>query len=127
MTRTGLVAAREPDRGFHPVSGKRRMRPMAGRAPAGSNRLSAQELAAATPATRNRYADLLRVVSIFVVVLGHWMMAVLAYHDGKFTGQNLLEIDPWTHILTWIFQVMPIFFIVGGFTNASSGRSAREG
>ncbi len=99
---------------------------MAGTAPAGSNRLSVQELAAATPATRNRYADLLRVVSIFVVVLGHWMMAVLSWHDGKFTGQNLLEIAPWTHILTWIFQVMPIFFIVGGFTNASSWRSASE-
>ncbi len=79
---------------------------MAGTAPAGTHRLSAQELAAATPATpatpatRNRYADLLRVVSIFVVVLGHWTMAVLAYRDGKFVGQNLLEIDPWTHILT---------------------------
>jgi len=99
---------------------------MAGRGPAGASRLSAQELAAATPATRNRYADLLRVVSIFVVVLGHWTMAVLAYRDGKFVGQNLLEIDPWTHILTWIFQVMPIFFIVGGFTNAFSWRSASE-
>jgi len=99
---------------------------MAGTAPAGSRRLSAQELAAATPPTRNRYADLLRVASIFVVVLGHWTMAVLAYRDGKFVGQNLLEIDPWTHILTWIFQVMPIFFIVGGFTNAFSWRSASE-
>ncbi len=100
---------------------------MVGRAPAGSRRLTAQELAAATPATRNRYADLLRVASIFVVVLGHWTMAVLSYHDGKFTGQNLLEIDPWTHILTWIFQVMPIFFIVGGFTtNAFSWRSASQ-
>jgi hypothetical protein len=87
---------------------------MVGRAPAGSRRLTAQELAAATPATRNRYADLLRVASIFVVVLGHWTMAVLSYHDGKFTGQNLLEIDPWTHILNWIFQVMPIFFIGQG-------------
>jgi hypothetical protein len=99
---------------------------MAGRAPAGTRRLSAQELAAATPATRNRYADLLRVASIFVVVLGHWTMAVLSYHDGKFVGQNLLEIDPWTHILTWIFRVVPIFFIVGGFTNAFSWRSASE-
>jgi len=97
---------------------------MSERAPAGARRLSAQQLAAATPATRNRYADLLRVASIFVVVLGHWTMAVLSYHDGKFVGQNLLEIDPWTHILTWIFQVMPIFFIVGGFTNAHSWRSA---
>ena len=115
-----------PDGGLSSFLGEAQNAPVAGRAPAGSNRLSAQELAAATPATRNRYVDLLRVVSIFVVVLGHWMMAVLAYRDGKFTGQNLLEIDPWTHILTWIFQVMPVFFIVGGFTNASSWRSASE-
>ncbi len=53
-------------------------------------------------------------------------MAVLGWHDGSFTGKNLLEIAPWTHILTWIFQVMPIFFIVGGFTNAGSWRSAGE-
>src|SRR5207344_3421442 len=51
-------------------------------------------------------------------------MAVLGFRDGAFTGKNLLEIAPWTHILTWIFQVMPIFFIVGGFTNAGSWRSA---
>jgi fucose 4-O-acetylase-like acetyltransferase len=93
-------------------------------APAGSRRLRARELASATPATRNRYADLLRVVSIFVVVIGHWLMAVLGYQDGTFTGRNLLEVATWTHILTWVFQVMPIFFIVGGFTNASSWRSA---
>ena len=99
---------------------------MVGRVPAGSNRSSAQELAAATPATRNRYADLLRVLSIFVVVVGHWLMAVLGWHDGAFTGKNLLEIATWTHILTWIFQVMPIFFIVGGFTNAGSWLSASE-
>src|SRR5262245_21826411 len=91
-----------------------------------SNRPTARELAAATPETRNRYADLLRVASIAVVVIGHWLMAVLAYEDGSFTGRNLLEIATWTHILTWVFQVMPIFFIVGGFTNASSWRSARD-
>ena len=51
-------------------------------------------------------------------------MAVLEYEDGSFVGKNLLEIATWTHILTWIFQVMPIFFIVGGFTNAGSWRSA---
>jgi hypothetical protein len=66
------------------------------------------------------------VVSIFVIVLGHRTMAVMAYRDGRFVGQNLLEIDAWTHILTWVFQVMPIFFIVGGFTNAHSWRSTSE-
>jgi fucose 4-O-acetylase-like acetyltransferase len=99
---------------------------MVGTAPAGSGRLKARDLAAATPATRNRYADLLRVASILVVVVGHWLMAVLAYRDGTFTGENLLEVATWTHVLTWVFQVMPIFFIVGGFTNASSWRSASE-
>jgi fucose 4-O-acetylase-like acetyltransferase len=87
-------------------------------------RPTARDIAAATPATRNRYADLLRVVSILVVVVGHWLMAVLAYDDGEFTGRNLLEVATWTHVLTWVFQVMPIFFIVGGFTNAGSWRSA---
>jgi fucose 4-O-acetylase-like acetyltransferase len=94
--------------------------------PTGSSRPGARELAAATPATRNRYVDLLRIVSIVVVVLGHWTMAVLGYQGGAFTGENLLEIAPWTHLLTWVFQVMPVFFIVGGFTNAGSWRSARE-
>jgi fucose 4-O-acetylase-like acetyltransferase len=88
--------------------------------------VSARELAAATPQTRNRYVDLIRVVAIGVVVLGHWMMAVLGYADGKFTGKNLLEVDPHLQILTWVFQVMPLFFIVGGFSNAASWTSARE-
>jgi hypothetical protein len=87
---------------------------------------TAEEISARTPPTRNRYVDLLRVVSIAVVVVGHWTMAVLGFEDGRFTGQNLLEIAPWTHVLTWVFQVMPVFFIVGGFTNAASWRSASE-
>ncbi len=84
----------------------------------------ARELAAATPATRNRYADLLRAVSIVVVVLGHWLMAVLGWSDGKFTGRNILEVQPKLQVLTWVFQVMPIFFMVGGFTNAASWESS---
>jgi fucose 4-O-acetylase-like acetyltransferase len=89
-------------------------------------RPTAQELTAATPATRNRYIDLLRVLSILVVVVGHWLMAVLGWVDGRFTGKNLLEIDPGIRIITWIFQVVPVFFIVGGFTNAASWTSARR-
>jgi fucose 4-O-acetylase-like acetyltransferase len=92
---------------------------------AAPDRLDARELASATPDTRNRYVDLIRVASIGVVVLGHWLMAVLGYRDGTFTGENLLEIDPGLQILTWIFQVMPLFFIVGGFTNAISWNSAQ--
>jgi fucose 4-O-acetylase-like acetyltransferase len=84
------------------------------------------DLVEATPSTRNRYVDLIRVVSIAAVVLGHWTMAVIGYRDGRFTGANLLELDPDTQILTWLFMVMPLFFIVGGFSNGGSWLSARR-
>lgn len=85
----------------------------------------AQELVDATPDSRNRYVDLMRVISIAAVVIGHWMLAVLGWKKG-FTGANLLTLDPSLHILTWVFQVMPVFFIVGGFVNAGSWESAER-
>ncbi len=75
---------------------------------------AAKELAAATPAERNRYVDFLRAVSILAVITGHWLVATVYYVDGSFTGGKLTEVQPGTQWLTWIFQVMPIFFIVGG-------------
>ncbi len=88
---------------------------------------TATQLARATPATRNRYIDLLRVLSILVVVVGHWLMAVVVVKaDGSVDGGNLLGMVPWLQYLTWGLQVMPIFFIVGGFANAASWMSARD-
>jgi len=87
---------------------------------------SARELAEATPATRNRYVDLLRFLSIALVVIGHWLLAVLGFRDGEFVGENLLELEPDLQIATWVFQVMPIFFLVGGYTNALSWASAKR-
>jgi fucose 4-O-acetylase-like acetyltransferase len=85
---------------------------------------AARELAEATPATRNRYVDLLRFLSIALVVVGHWLLAVLGFRDGEFVGENLLELEPDLQVATWVFQVMPIFFLVGGYTNAISWASA---
>ena len=88
-------------------------------------RLSAQEIDARTPAGRNRYADALRLLSILVVVYGHWLIAVVTVRDGRLDGASLLALVPATQWLTWIFQVMPLFFFVGGFANAAAYRSAR--
>ena len=84
----------------------------------------AAELADATPDSRNRYVDLLRIVSIGMVVIGHWLLAVLGFRDGEFIGENLLEIFPDAQVGTWVFQVMPVFFLVGGYTNAISWDSS---
>jgi fucose 4-O-acetylase-like acetyltransferase len=88
--------------------------------------LQAKDLAAQTPSERNRYVDFLRAVSILAVITGHWLITALYYHDGSLTPGDLLVIRPNTQWLTWLFQVMPIFFIVGGYANAVSLESARR-
>jgi peptidoglycan/LPS O-acetylase OafA/YrhL len=86
----------------------------------------AGDLAARTPPDRNRYVDFLRALSIFVVVIGHWLMAAPSFERGEFTLSDMLRIAPGTQWLTWIFQVMPLFFIVGGYGNAASWERARS-
>ena len=86
----------------------------------------AKDLAGQTPENRNRYVDFLRAVSILMVITGHWLVATVYYADGVFTGGKLTEVQPSTQWLTWIFQVMPIFFIVGGYANAVSLESASK-
>lgn len=79
--------------------------------------LSLLEMADATPPSRDRYVDFLRAVSIMVVVLGHWLIATIYWRDGEITGENALDVVPGLWLATWILQVMPIFFFVGGFSN----------
>ncbi len=86
----------------------------------------ASEMAALTSQDRNRYVDFLRSVSILVVIVGHWLITTAWYVDGAMTTGHLLKQQPQTQWLTWIFQVMPIFFIVGGYSNAVSLESARR-
>ncbi len=84
----------------------------------------AAQAAAATLESRNRYVDFLRAVSIGAVITGHWLVGVLFVADGRPTVSSLLEYQPWTRWLTWLFQVMPIFFLVGGYSNGVSWQSA---
>ncbi len=78
-----------------------------------------RELAEATPVTRDRYIDLLRVASLGTVVLGHWLMAAVTTEGVG----NLLAVVPGLQLLTWVLQIMPVFFFVGGFSHALSYRS----
>jgi fucose 4-O-acetylase-like acetyltransferase len=83
------------------------------------------EVVTRTPADRDRVVDLLRVASILVVVAGHWLLAVVTFEDGRIVGDNLLAIVPATQWLTWGFQVMPVFFFVGGRVNGVGWAAAQ--
>ncbi len=83
-----------------------------------------RHLAESTPPQRNRVVDLFRAGSIAAVVLGHWTLAAVTVRDGDLVPGHLLALATWTHPLTWLFQVMPVFFLVGGYANALSWRSA---
>ena len=84
------------------------------------------QLAAQTPETRNRYVDFLRAISILVVIVGHWLISAVHYVDGELEFAHLFSIQPLSRWLTWIFQVMPVFFVVGGYANAASITSAQR-
>ena len=84
------------------------------------------ELAARTPATRDRYVDFLRALSILVVVVGHWMIGVVFWEDGVIGSTSAIGRTPWLWIATWFLQVMPIFFFVGGFSNLVTYRAFRR-
>ncbi len=86
----------------------------------------ARALADQTPEARNRYVDFLRAASISVVVIGHWLMAAPFVDEGNLRLGDMLHLAPWTQWLTWTFQVMPLFFIVGGYANAASWDAAQR-
>jgi hypothetical protein len=80
-----------------------------------------RQLAERTPAGRERYVDLLRALAITMVVFGHWAVTVIGRDAaGRATGHSALGDLRWAYPLTWLAQVMPVFFLVGGYANAAS-------
>jgi fucose 4-O-acetylase-like acetyltransferase len=82
---------------------------------------SAQELAAATPDTRDRYVDFVRVLSICAVIVGHWLLSMITLYGA---GQLPFRLP--FQLVTWVLQVMPLFFAVGGFAHAKTLTSLRR-
>ena len=60
-----------------------------------------------------------------MVILGHWLVVALYVEDGQLAAADALSLIPWTHWLTWLLQVMPIFFLVGGYVNGLGWQSAQ--
>ncbi|MFI1064599.1 MULTISPECIES: acyltransferase [Streptomyces] len=81
---------------------------------------------AATPADRDRSVDALRSFAILGVVLGHWLVTALTARDGALSTTSPLVHMPWLAPISWVFQTLSVFFLVGGHVAARGYESARE-
>jgi peptidoglycan/LPS O-acetylase OafA/YrhL len=86
---------------------------------------SLEELAARTPDTRDRSVDLLRAAAILAVVFGHWFIGIIHWDGGVIRTTSAVGVTSYLWLMTWLFQVMPIFFFVGGFSNYVAYRAYR--
>ncbi len=75
---------------------------------------------------RVRAVDAYRAAALCMVVVGHWLAFALFVEGGVLSGRNVQQVWPPGNWLTWVFQVMPVFFLVGGYGNAASWSRRRE-
>lgn len=80
------------------------------------------ELSPRTPdsSRRDLTLDLARVVAVcFVVVVHLLQVGVGRGPDGAIVTSRPAEMQPWFDTATWFGQIMPLFFVVGGFASAT--------
>jgi hypothetical protein len=77
-------------------------------------------VAADTPATRDRAVDVIRIAALVVVMFGHCALLLATVDSGGLHIGNLLGELPAIAPITWVVQVMPLFFLAGGAAGAYS-------
>jgi hypothetical protein len=100
-----------------------RLRRLAARA----RRLAAR-VDAATPPGRDRAVDALRALAIAGVIGGHWLVTALVPASGPGSGGPVLhDVSPLASMpalapVSWVFQTLSVFFLVGGYSAARGYR-----
>lgn len=74
-------------------------------------------------AQRDLVVDLIRTACVVLVVIVHVTMVGVAADDQGVRVTSPLQELPWYVAATWVGQVMPLFFVVGGFASAVGWRS----
>ena len=76
---------------------------------------------------RDLTLDLARVFSVVLVVVVHLLMVgVGADATGQLVVTRPLEQQSWFSAATWAGQIMPLFFVVGGFASLTAWRSLQR-
>jgi hypothetical protein len=84
--------------------------------------MSAAPVPAVGPRPRDYYLDALRAGSLLVVVLWHLLATTLTWTADGPHATNPIGSVPGLWLGTWLLQVMPVFFYIGGCLHARSWR-----
>lgn len=84
--------------------------------------------AATPPPERDPAVDAARVGCVIAVVCIHILMVTITRDpvSGEIRSVLVPTLQPWYWWGTWILQVMPLFFVVGGTATAGAWRRRRE-
>jgi hypothetical protein len=74
---------------------------------------------------RDELVDLLRSLATTTVVLWHWVFTVLVWRSDGPHADNPIGYVSGLWSLTWVLQVMPLFFVAGGFVHARAWQRDR--
>jgi len=90
-------------------------------------RRAAAEVDARTPATRDRALDGLRALALLAVPVGHWMLGGFTLTPGDAVLHNASPLASLSFFapLSWLLQMLGVFFLVGGHSSAKSLERAR--
>ncbi|GAU70915.1 hypothetical protein SSP35_24_00200 [Streptomyces sp. NBRC 110611] len=78
-----------------------------------------------TPADRDRAIDGLRALALLAVPTGHWLIGGFTLDtDGALHNASLLTSFGRLSPASWVFQMLGIFFLVGGYASVLSYRRA---
>jgi Acyltransferase family len=80
----------------------------------------------ATDGGRDELVDLLRSLATTTVVIWHWVFTILVLKPDGPHADNPIGYVSGLWSLTWLLQVMPLFFVAGGFVHARAWARDRE-
>lgn len=86
----------------------------------------ARTVAETTKPDRDRAVDVARLAALVVVMFGHCALLLATIESGGLRIGNLLGEMPSLAPITWVVQVMPLFFLAGGAAGAYGWREGTQ-
>lgn len=69
---------------------------------------------------RDPVIDAVRALSLFVVVMWHWVFTTIEWAPDGPRASNPIGVTQGLWLATWLLQVLPLFFFAGGYAHSQS-------